>query len=275
MATYKVNADEVWKIPQGSAYAIKHKALERVAAEQNITFDRPDIIETDLPSKHIALVVSGHRMNDAGNIARTEWATGEAAPYNNKNGYPVAMAEKRAKDRVTLKLLQAHGAIYSEDEADDFKQLAGLGIGQYSGTRENPHVTRPSDLGIGQYSGTRENPHVTRPSDLGIGQYSGTRENPHVTRPSDLSDAKIEVDPATGEIIDNIPLGDPSVETLSKKNARADYEAALKEMESAATPKQLETWGQRNKDRVQSYPSDWAEILRMRFAEHRDYLRGK
>jgi hypothetical protein len=219
MATYKVNADELWQVRPGT-YAIKHKALERVGAEQGIRFFAPDIIHFDMEKREAAIVVHG-KLGE-----REEWSTGEASTYNNKNAYPFAMAEKRAKDRVGLKLLNAHGAIYSEDEADDFKQPP-------------------------------------------------KRENPHVTRPEDLSDAKIEVDPATGEIIDNIPLGDPSVETLSKKNARADYEAALKEMESAATPKQLETWGQRNKDRVQSYPSDWAEILRMRFAEHRDYLRGK
>jgi hypothetical protein len=53
---------------------------------------------------------------------RTEWSFGEAATYNNKNAYPAAMAEKRAKDRVILKLLNAHGALYSEAEADEFKQ---------------------------------------------------------------------------------------------------------------------------------------------------------
>jgi hypothetical protein len=31
------------------------------------------------------------------------------------------MAEKRAKDRVILKLVGLHGYVYSEDEADDFK----------------------------------------------------------------------------------------------------------------------------------------------------------
>ncbi len=46
---------------------------------------------------------------------------GEAAPMNNSNGYPVAMAEKRAKDRVILKLVGLHGDVYSEDEADEFK----------------------------------------------------------------------------------------------------------------------------------------------------------
>jgi hypothetical protein len=127
MATYKVSFDEVWKIPQGNAYAIKHKALERVAAEQGIRFDRPAIIQSDLANKVVAMAVF------ASMGERQEWATGEAAPYNNKNGYPLAMSEKRAKDRCILKLLQAHGALYSEDEADDFK-------------RPNPHVTRPEDI---------------------------------------------------------------------------------------------------------------------------------
>jgi hypothetical protein len=32
------------------------------------------------------------------------------------------MAEKRAKDRVILKLIELHGYVYSEEEADEFKQ---------------------------------------------------------------------------------------------------------------------------------------------------------
>ena len=38
------------------------------------------------------------------------------------NSYPYAMAEKRAVDRCILKLLNAHAYLYSESEADDFKQ---------------------------------------------------------------------------------------------------------------------------------------------------------
>jgi hypothetical protein len=45
------------------------------------------------------------------------------------------MTEKRAKDRVILKLLAAHGDLYSEEEADDFKQK-----------RKNPHVNRAEDF---------------------------------------------------------------------------------------------------------------------------------
>lgn len=92
-----------------------HKAIERIAAKAGIVFERPDITETDASQK-IAVIVVGGKMGD-----RYEWSFGEAAPYNNKNAYPYAMAEKRAKDRVVLKLVGLHGLVYSEEESDDFK----------------------------------------------------------------------------------------------------------------------------------------------------------
>lgn len=95
---------------------VLHKALEKIAAHHNIVFDAPKFIETDAQAKVAVICVTGH-MGEA-----TEWSIGEAAPYNNKNSYPYAMAEKRAKDRVILKLVGLHGDVYSEEEADDFKK---------------------------------------------------------------------------------------------------------------------------------------------------------
>lgn len=48
---------------------------------------------------------------------------GEASPENNKNSYPIAMAEKRAMSRVVLKIAGFYelGA-FGEDEAEDFKR---------------------------------------------------------------------------------------------------------------------------------------------------------
>jgi hypothetical protein len=133
MAKHKVDHDEIWEIKSGrGAWAIKHSALERIAAEAGIVFEIPHFAEKDGMQKNVAMLVVG-KMGE-----RTEWSIGEASPLNYKTtanmpAYPYAMAEKRAKDRVILKLLNTHGAIYSEDEADDFK-------------RQNPHVTRPDDL---------------------------------------------------------------------------------------------------------------------------------
>lgn len=94
---------------------VLHKVLEQVAADQGITFDMPTMIEADAEKKKVVMLVSG-RLGDA-----VEWSIGEAVPYNNKNSYPYAMAEKRAKDRVILKLIGVAGFVYSEEEADDFQ----------------------------------------------------------------------------------------------------------------------------------------------------------
>ena len=99
---------------------VLHKALEKIAAAKKIVFDAPQIIECSTEKKYAVLCVTGH-MEGA-----TEWSIGEAAPYNNKNSYPFAMAEKRAKDRVILKLVGLHGDVYSQDEADEFNLTQAL-----------------------------------------------------------------------------------------------------------------------------------------------------
>ena len=109
---------------------IYHKALERIATKAGIHFpiEKMQVIEADAKSKIATMIVVGV-MND-----QEEWSVGEASPSNNKNSYPWAMSEKRAKDRVVLKLIGLHGEIYSEEEADDFKPQApvnprdGVGI---------------------------------------------------------------------------------------------------------------------------------------------------
>ena len=118
---YSIDSDEIFNLPTTDAWIIKHKALERVAAEQNITFEQPQIATRIFETEGVAMLVIG-RLGD-----RSEWSFGEASPLNltrksdKKPLYPWAMAEKRAKDRVILKLLNAHGALYSEEESDDFR----------------------------------------------------------------------------------------------------------------------------------------------------------
>jgi hypothetical protein len=97
-------------------YVLLHKALEKVAVHKGIVFNEPTILETNSEKKIVSLLVTG-KMGD-----KSEWSIGEAAPSNNKNSYPYAMAEKRAKDRVILKLVGLHGDVYAEDEADAFKE---------------------------------------------------------------------------------------------------------------------------------------------------------
>lgn len=114
---YGLEASDFWELPQKKGtWIAKHSALEIVATKANIVWSMPQIIEANGADGVAAMVVMGTL------DTRSEWATGEASPKNNKNAYPWAMAEKRGKDRVVLKLSGIAGLVYSEDEADDFKQ---------------------------------------------------------------------------------------------------------------------------------------------------------
>jgi hypothetical protein len=112
-------AGNVWRV-QGTP-VIYHKALERIAAQARIVFDPPSILRAE--RDEAVILVSG-RMGE-----RSEWSIGEALVGVNyrvsgkQAAYVYAMAEKRAKDRVILKLIELHGYVYSEEEADEFKEM--------------------------------------------------------------------------------------------------------------------------------------------------------
>ena len=111
---YDLAADDFWQLPQKKGtWLVKHSALEMVAASAGITFEPPIILEGNGVEKVVAVCVTGHLQT------RHVWSIGEASPANSKNAYPWAMAEKRAIDRVILKLIGIHGLVYSEDEIDD------------------------------------------------------------------------------------------------------------------------------------------------------------
>jgi hypothetical protein len=110
-------AGNVWRV-QGTA-VIYHKALERIAAQAQIQFDPPTIVRAE---RDEAVILVTGRIGE-----RMEWSIGEALIGVNyriagkQAAYVYAMAEKRAKDRVILKLIELHGLVYSEEEADEFK----------------------------------------------------------------------------------------------------------------------------------------------------------
>ena len=96
------------------AWIALHKFLERVAQRMGIVFDEPKVM--NCTDGEVALYVNGT------NGTQSAWSIGEASPKNCTNAYRWAMAEKRAKDRVILKLLGIAGDMYSEEEADEFKE---------------------------------------------------------------------------------------------------------------------------------------------------------
>lgn len=100
-------------------WVVYHHILEQIAVKTGINFEAPLPLETNGAAKSVAICVTG-RIN-----GRAEWSIGEAAPGNNKNGYPYAMAEKRAKDRVILKFIGLHGLVYSEEEMSERQNGGG------------------------------------------------------------------------------------------------------------------------------------------------------
>lgn len=108
-----------------------HAAVERMAAKAGIVFHLPEMIVNE-PEKKTVVVCVMAMMGE-----KSEWSFGEVTPANNKNAYPYAMAEKRAKDRVALKLLGMAGLAYSEEEADDFKESKP--------SRKADHAPKPAE----------------------------------------------------------------------------------------------------------------------------------
>jgi hypothetical protein len=113
--------NDVWAV-QGKP-VIHHKALERLAAEIGIRWKAPQILRAE--RDEAVILVTGELEKDQTVVS--EWSIGEAAVNVNyrvsgkQAAYVYAMAEKRAKDRVIIKLAGLHGA-YSNEEADNFDQ---------------------------------------------------------------------------------------------------------------------------------------------------------
>lgn len=107
---YDISSDEIWKLPGGRSHAIKHSAVERIAAREGIIFSEPQVVDYDTKASTVVLLGKA-KLGD-----REIWTFGEASPANNKNAFCWAMAEKRLVDRLTLKLIEAHGLLYSDEE---------------------------------------------------------------------------------------------------------------------------------------------------------------
>jgi hypothetical protein len=113
-----LSRDDVWEV-QGNP-VVKHQALERLSSALRIIWHKPEVLRAE--RDEAVLIVTGNLPSGP-----SEWSIGEAVigqnllARNKTAIYPYAMAEKRAKDRVILKLAGLYGS-HSEEEADDFKQ---------------------------------------------------------------------------------------------------------------------------------------------------------
>lgn len=149
----------IWRV-QGTA-VIYHKTLERIAAVAGIRFDDPKILRAE---KDEAVILVAGEMDVGEVIAgtqtprpRREWSIGEACIGTNyrvtgkQAAYPFAMAEKRAKDRVILKLIELSGDVYSEEEADEFKDARPRAGRQAEAETSRQFVQSGGGKGVREY----------------------------------------------------------------------------------------------------------------------------
>jgi len=110
-----LKADDFYTHTQSKMNIIKHKGVEKLASHYGIWW-KLDLIKADLPN----IVVKCWATNGSQEIE----SFGESNPAMTKSAvekvFPYALAEKRAVDRAVLKLLNAHGTLYSEAEATEF-----------------------------------------------------------------------------------------------------------------------------------------------------------
>lgn len=95
---------------------ITRSGIDKIQAANNINIDYELLYNSD-DTKCVVIKATAH-LGD-----KMIQTFGEAAPMNNQNSYPVAMAEKRAMSRAVLKLAGFYQlGVFSEDESDDFKR---------------------------------------------------------------------------------------------------------------------------------------------------------
>ena len=119
---------DIWCV--GMNFILKHDAVSRIANHEGVEFFEPrvEILYNYTDFYGVAIIGKGRlvRIADGGeDYTKEVWTTSDATRDNvkGKGGYFFNMAEKRWKDRLTLKLLDLYEyGLYSDVEAEDFKK---------------------------------------------------------------------------------------------------------------------------------------------------------
>ena len=113
---FNLTADDIFRSPQGWTI-ITRGGIDKIQAASGIVI-KYKIQTTDLGN----IIILAKGKSEEGNYIET---FGEASAKNTKNGYPVAIAEKRAMSRVVLKLAGFYElGVFGEDEWDDASKEA-------------------------------------------------------------------------------------------------------------------------------------------------------
>jgi len=120
---YNLQPEDFWQLRRGgkTITIITHNACEKIAEMVNIVIGEPKWLSQGQDGVWAVQVTGWKVLQPEHKI----WTTGESSPDNCKTDYPVAIAEKRAKDRLILKLVNASEyGVLSESEMDGLERPA-------------------------------------------------------------------------------------------------------------------------------------------------------
>ena len=113
---YALNKDEDIFALHGTAIITK-TGIQKIVAAEKLQY-RFKVIKCEPDYCAVLCKVS----SDGGAVTAESFGSAEKSNVKNSQKYYLEMAEKRAKARAVLIAIDAHGYLYSEDEADDFKR---------------------------------------------------------------------------------------------------------------------------------------------------------
>lgn len=120
MAKYGLNKTHFWLHQQSGKQIISFEGIEKMIDYHNILFDQPTQNYSKVDGE-VALLINGRMLVEDEPNELQAWSFGEASKANCYLDYLWAMAEKRGKARVTMKLLKFYGGtsgFYSDVEME-------------------------------------------------------------------------------------------------------------------------------------------------------------
>ena len=112
---YGLTKDDFFKAPQGFII-VTRTGVEKIQYQLDVTVKFVPVAEfTDISKGMYAVKAFAVKNTPEGKLHIESF--GECSPKNNRNAYPIAMAEKRALSRVVLKMAGFYElGVYGEDE---------------------------------------------------------------------------------------------------------------------------------------------------------------
>ena len=114
-----IGNEDIFKLQLGGKTTpiVTKTGIRKIAAQEGFKYSFDVVMVTP---DYCAVKCSVFSKN--GEELACSFGSAEKANVRNAAKYYIEMAEKRAKARAILIAIDAHGYLYSEDEADDFKQ---------------------------------------------------------------------------------------------------------------------------------------------------------